>query len=213
MKALLLKDWFVIWKQCRIMLLIPIVFALISGMMPGSDGDFFRLFSVVILAMFPITVIGLDEWNKWEVYAATMPYSKQDMVLSKYVLAVIGIVTGCGLSVIATAFLNPSAASWAEMAPVLVTIFTVGCIYTAFIMPVIFRFGVEKGRMWFIILAVLLAGGIGALNTMAQGQNSVVFSFLKFIQSSLLWLPVAGIVLLALSALLSISIYSKREFS
>lgn len=209
MKALLLKDWFVIWKQCRIMLLVPIAFVLVSGLMPGSDGDFFRVFSVMILAMFPITVMGLDERNKWEIYAATMPYSKRDMVLSKYILAILGVVAGCVLSAIVNMIMNPASFSFGLLA----ASFTCGCLYISLIMPVIFRFGVEKGRMWFILIVVALSAGLGGASAMLNEENSAFSSAFNVSNASLLLLPVIGLLLFSLSALLSISIYSKREFS
>ncbi len=209
MKALLLKDWFVIWKQCRIMLLVPLVFVVISGMMPGNEGDFFRIFAVMILAMFPITVMGLDERNKWEIYAATMPYSKRDMVLSKYVLAMIGVVTGCVLSAVVGMSMNPDSFS-----PILLTAsFTCGCLYISFIMPVIFRFGVEKGRMWFILIVVALSAGLGGASTVLNPEDPMAPPAMHISNASVILLPIIGLILLALSAILSISIYNKREFS
>lgn len=38
MKGLLLKDWFVIWKQCRYLLFVPPVFLVVSVL--STDGLF-----------------------------------------------------------------------------------------------------------------------------------------------------------------------------
>ncbi len=208
MKALLLKDWFVIWKQCRIMLLVPLLLILVSGIMPGNEGHFFRILAVMLLAMFPITVMGLDERNKWEIYAATMPYSKRDMVLSKYVLSMMGVLIGCVLSALVGMSMAPYSFS-----PVMISAsFVCGCLYVSFIMPIIFRFGVEKGRLWFILIVVALSAGLGGASSILSTDNSAALAVMPLSNASVILLPIIGLILLALSAILSISIYNKREF-
>ena len=74
MKGLLLKDWFILWNQCKYMLFIPVVFITVSVLNPGNEGLIFFLMSGVILAMFPLTIMGFDERSKLDNYAMTMPY-------------------------------------------------------------------------------------------------------------------------------------------
>ena len=38
MKGLLLKDWFILWNQCKYMLFIPVVFITVSVLNPGNEG-------------------------------------------------------------------------------------------------------------------------------------------------------------------------------
>ena len=85
MKGLLLKDWFVIWKQCRYLLFVPAVFLAVSAL--SDDSQFFAIFAFLLSAMYPMTVMGLDEQSKWERYALTMPFRRRDLVLSKYLLS------------------------------------------------------------------------------------------------------------------------------
>jgi energy-coupling factor transporter ATP-binding protein EcfA2 len=47
--------------------------------------------AIVYAAMLPITVIAYDERSKWDQLAAMMPYSKRELVFSKYLLGYIGV--------------------------------------------------------------------------------------------------------------------------
>ena len=76
MKALLLKDTYVIWKQMKIFLIIVLVFSAI----PSS---FNSAFAVIYAAMMPYTAMAYDERSTWDQMAAMMPYSPRDIVLDK----------------------------------------------------------------------------------------------------------------------------------
>ena len=76
MKALLLKDTYVIWKQMKIFLIIILVFSAIPS-------GFNSAFAVIYAAMMPYTAMAYDERSKWDQMAAMMPYSARDVVLGK----------------------------------------------------------------------------------------------------------------------------------
>ena len=79
MKALILKDLYVLWKQMRVFIVILLVISI-------SNGTFGSVFIVLWVAMLPYTAMAYDERSKWDQLAAMMPYSTRDLVLSKYVL-------------------------------------------------------------------------------------------------------------------------------
>ena len=79
MKALLLKDWYVLRKQAWAYLIIVLVW----GAIPS---EVLNLLAVVYGAMIPYTAMAYDERSKWDQMAAMMPYSIRDIVLSKYLL-------------------------------------------------------------------------------------------------------------------------------
>ena len=65
MSALILKDFYVLWKQMRLFLLLLLVFSAI----PGS---FNSTFVVVYAAMLPYTAMAYDERSKWNQMAAML---------------------------------------------------------------------------------------------------------------------------------------------
>ena len=84
MSALLLKDYYVIFRQMKIFLLLILVFSCIPG-------TFYSTFAVVYASMLPYTALAYDERSRWDQMAAMMPYSARDVVLSKYLFGWIAV--------------------------------------------------------------------------------------------------------------------------
>lgn len=99
MQALILKDFYVMWKQTRVFLLVILVFSAI----PGS---FNAVFAVIYSAMLPYTAMAYDERSKWNQLAAMMPYSDRDIVLSKYAFGWLFILAATVASLVLQAALS-----------------------------------------------------------------------------------------------------------
>ena len=84
MKGLLLKDWYTLIKQMKIMLVLMLVFACVPGYSMAA-------FAVVYAAMLPVTALAYDERSKWDELAAMLPYSVLEIVGGKYVLGVTAV--------------------------------------------------------------------------------------------------------------------------
>ena len=153
MKALVRKDFYVLWKQMRIFVLIMVLLSVVGGI-------FNSVFVVVWCSMLPFTAIAYDERSHWDQLAAMMPYSKWDLVLSKYVLGWLSMAAALVLSLV----FQTAASFFTHKTPVinaLVKSFLGGLIALAKTLPMVLRFGVERGRWGFmiIIFGVALLGG------------------------------------------------------
>ncbi|MDD3165529.1 MAG: ABC-2 transporter permease [Oscillospiraceae bacterium] len=191
MKALVWKDIYVLTRQMRIFLLLLVVFAV----MPGYS---MTTFATVYAAMMPFTAIAYDERSKWDSLAAMMPYSVKQIVTSKYVLGY-GFVAGAALiSAIAKVFVRGGLI-------LSLTSLCVGLLIMALVLPLVFRFGVEKGRMAFVLIVVVVAVGGASL---ATGVASAV-SGTSALQLTW-WLAMAAIVSNIGSIWLSVRFYSRR---
>ena len=93
MKALLLKDFYVLWKQMKAFLVLILLFSAL----PGSYN---AIFAVTYAAMLPYSCVAYDERSKWDQLAAMMPYSNRDLVLSRYILGWIAGAGACLLSLL-----------------------------------------------------------------------------------------------------------------
>ncbi len=209
MKGLLLKDWFILWNQCKYMLFIPVVFITVSVLNPGNEGLIFFLMSGVILAMFPLTIMGFDERSKWDNYAMTMPYSRTQLVLSKYCLTLFGMAVGCALYFIIS--LVVGFMGWGHVFSWEQTIYLLGILifgilfYSGLTYPLIFKFGVEKGRIWFFATTILVSAGAGFLYSFSR-KWGLQLDF------SPVWFLVLAVILFIASAFLSVHFYKRREF-
>ncbi len=209
MKGLLLKEWLVIWKQGKLMILLALIYGVMAVM---GSGYFFAGFSVVFLSMLPITVMGFDERSKWDHYAVTMPYSRKDIVLSKYIFSIICSLAATIIFIIATIinwFIGKEPVDFSSLITQSILMLSLGLFFSTVNLPIMFRFGVDKGRMWFILLTVLLVGGLGGLLSLFEAKEVDIGNLIQRLTPFVLPVITAG--LLAFSAYLSIKIYEKRE--
>ena len=201
MKALIIKDTYVIWRQMKYFLILILIFsALPSG--------FNNAFAVIYTSMLPYTALAYDERSKWDQLAAMMPYSTRDAVLSKYVFgwlciggaAVLSGLLQMALSLVVDRVFLPGV--------MVLSVLGALCIL-AISLPLMFRLGVERGRLGMFLIIFLICGGAGAIAHIAESVGSgTVFAF----QGPVLGVTLlAALVLTAVSVPLSMRFYAKRQ--
>ncbi len=209
MKGLLLKDWYVIFKQGKVMFLFVLLYLILGAL---GENTFFGAFAVLFLSLLPITVMGFDERSKWDRFAVTLPVTRKQLVLEKYLFSLIALGAGAALYLVFTiagsAFAHRTT-DLAELLGVLAPMLSVSLIFSAVNFPMMFKLGVEKGRLWFILIIALLGAILGGLLAMRSNEGG---SLPPWLNGQLLWLllPVS-LLLFAISYPLSVRIYEKRE--
>lgn len=203
MRGLLLKDLLNLRKQSKVYLLL-IVFYSIIGFTNRNTAMFGGMISIVA-AMIPITALAYDERSKWDGYALTMPLSRGTLVLSRYILGLIFIGAASILSFAFSAFLSEGNLYENLMSNLIVL--AVGIILMSVIIPLLFKYGVEKGRILMMVILFAPTGLIMLLPKLgfAMPNEETLISFLNSI-------PVIAVILLVISVFMSISIYKKKEF-
>ncbi|MBR2523027.1 MAG: ABC-2 transporter permease [Clostridiales bacterium] len=210
MKALVLKDIYMMLKYCRSFFMIIAVFTLISIF--TENNLFFAMYPCLFVSLIPNSLLAYDERSKWEIYASTMPVTRAQMVSAKYIVGLMMqgitlIVSSIALVVRSLRFgesVIQSAALIGAMIPLML-------LTTALGLPVMFRFGVEKGRIFYYVLVGLLAALAGGSSFFITGETGEILKNTAFaIMPALVLLP---IVINALSWYLSCVFYKKREFN
>lgn len=196
MKALLLKDGYVLCKQLKFLLLALIIFCVMPGLSASA-------FSMIYVIMLPITTLSYDERSKWNQLSAMMPYTTRQIVVSKYLLGYIGAGAVALLSSISQVIFTRGTAE--DLVVTVLMLPCVGAIILSVLLPVMIRLGTEKGRLAYILTVGLLAGisaGLepGDLPTL-QMHPMAVFPIL---------LAITAVVNL-LSIRLSIRFYEKQK--
>lgn len=201
MKALILKDTYVIWRQMKYFLVMILLFsALPSG--------FNNAFAVIYTSMLPYTALAYDERSKWDQLAAMMPYSTRDMVLGKYVFGWLCIGAAAVLSGLLQMALSLVVDRVFLPGVMVLSVLGAVCIL-AISLPLMFRMGVEKGRLAMFLVIFLVCGAAGAIAHIAESVGSgTVFAFQGPI---LVVLLIAALVLTAVSVPLSMRFYTKRQ--
>lgn len=207
MKGLLLKDIFTLEKQMRGLLIVIAGFALI----PASNMIGFTVMYAIII---PISSFGYDERAKWDRLMRMMPIPERSMILSKYVLgysfvglnSVIMLIAQFGYH--AFGYQDLTLASYPAFLAKLIFMVFMALIAYAVLMPFIFKFGMEKGRLVFgAVFAVLIF-----LTTVPFSMIQISSSYGAFIASPLfVWIVVfISAVVNVMSIKLSQRFYSQN---
>ena len=205
MIGLLKKDLYVADKSGRLLLILALVFSMVPSL-----GAFGSTYAMMMAIMMPLNSIAYDERCKWDRYAAMLPYRTGQLVWSKYLLSYFYTLLGGGIIVLG-AFLRgvtTGAADWKETAETSLMLAVVMLFITALGLPMLYRFGSEKGR-----LAMILCMGVGV--GAAMGLMGIFGELPKLPELSL---PVMIVVVVALAAgatwlsfRMSVHFYKKRQ--
>ena len=196
MKALILKDIYVLWKQMRVFMLVILLMAMVNN-------TFNAIFLVIWCSMLPYTAMAYDEQSHWDHLAAMMPYRKRDIVLSKYVLGwlCIGVISlFCLVMQTVIGFWSGKTTT----IPTLLVGIAVAILSLDLTLPMILRFGVERGRM--IFLVIIFGAAIGA-SVLLDGTNNLPTISTAAAGSILV---AASVILTVISVMVSMKLYETR---
>ena len=199
MKGLLLKDYYMTVKYCRMLILMVLIFAAVSAV---SNSIFLTSYPFIIAGVLPVSLYAYDEKSGWCSYADAMPYSRAQQVSAKYISALVFI---CLVMLICTVGKALTSDSFIEDFSLLAALCGMGLLSAGCLLPFVLKFGSEKGRWAYyavIIIACVIA--FSAFDT-----DSAVGSMLGLTAAASI-LTVC-VLLFGLSWLLSVKIYEKRE--
>lgn len=201
MKALLMKDWMTTKGLIKSYLMILVIYAFVAY--ANNNVYLFTGLMIMIPLLMTVNSIAYDEHNHTVRLMLASGVSRKNMALSKYMYALIliGAMTGINIPIVGLI------EGFAEAFVTSILLAIAGMAYISILLPLLFRFGTEKARIYMMlgVLIPLLAGGlISVLSTSFSIQlNDAVLVF--------------GIVLLCLivilvSMVLSIHIVEKKDY-
>ena len=204
MIGLILKDLFTLTRQA----LMYIVFIAVFSLMPGYN---MASFAVIMACMMPMTALAYDERSHWDRLAASMPYTTAQLVLSKYLMGLILMLCSVALGIIALPLqrlVNPDV-SLPELLGVSLGALGAGMLIQGVLLPVMFRFGTEKARLFMLVLMGAVFAGIAALG---QAQDALR-SFMEGMNGGAVAAVLAGLAatVYLVSMPLSIRAYRRRN--
>lgn len=206
MLGLIKKDLLLMKTNAKSLLAIFIIYLLMA-----INGNFdivvmLPLFMMVLL----ISTFGYDEYNNWDAYVNALPLERKNIILSKYltsaILLVCSSIISCIIAYVLTFFYEKSDISHSLS-------YIGGClcgmlITISLMYPLIFKYGSQKGRIaGFVLIAV--SGFVLGLLSKIKAFSTVVNSFETYF---LIAFVVLTILMLIGSYIISVKIYSKREF-
>lgn len=200
MKALFMKDCYTLWKQLRLFIVIMLFISVLNG-------SFGNVFIVVWAAMLPYTAMAYDERSKWDQLADMMPYSARDIVVSKFALGWMCSGAAALFAMLVQLVQTVLGSPLAAFSPVsnLVGFCTSLCLLSI-TLPLMFRLGVEKGRLMTFLMVFLVCGAAGIMGSIVVDGDGPI----SMPPSLLAVLSGAAVVLTVVSVPLSVWLYRKR---
>ncbi len=222
MKGLLIKDFQILMQQKRYITLL--LFISLFMMFAMGDPTFIVGYMSFLLAMLAIGTISYDDLDNGFSFLFTLPITRKEYALEKYVFSllvsgtawvlaniVVGIVKG---------FLMGGYHFQVEIVVSIVT-YVICMIMQAVMLPLQMKFGAEKSR-WVVTIigggitaVILLIGQIAdslpaQLTEMIRGINNGIE---KLGMLGIIWLALlVGIICMAISCAISGRIMEKKQF-
>lgn len=218
MKGLLLKDWYMVLRYWKSMFIFNIIYAVIASF--SSMAMLFALMNVLLGTMVVKSLMAYEEQNKWDCLAVNLPVTKRQIVTEKYLMGFGGALYASLLTAAVMSLINLLLHRTGGIAllPGLLMFVTVGMLLLSLELPVLFKFGTNKGRIWFIAVIVLLSTAIGGIEA-ASGIFSTdgETGMLQNLSAGSSILLILGLFLISCAAVyisigLSVRFYEKREF-
>lgn len=217
MTGLILKDFLILRKTLRSYLFMMIIYAAIAFTGVWT-ADIVGVLMVVMVTLLPMNVFAYDKQCQWDTYGLSLPVGRTKTVAARYLC----VLLLCLFSVALTAVLGVAlyaAGRVEEPVEFMVTCSVMGLmsvLVNAIMLPFLYKFGPERARMMFfgimggvVLLIAAILFPLGGLNWLKSldlteptfGQATIVPAVAAL----------AGLILLALSFLLSRHFYGSKD--
>ncbi len=209
MIGLLLKDIYTMRQYVKTLLFMLVFFAVISAGL-DNPATFFEGFIILMSMMLTISSFSYDDLAKWDRYALTLPVSRKEIVAGKYLLSIVLCVAATVISFLISAIIltvKPvEGFGLTEQLFATAAIVSIAFFFTGILLPLTFKFGVEKSRILMFVIFAAPSAAVIALDKLGipMPTEASLMSFLKL-------LPLIVILLYYLSYRLSVRVFSKKE--
>lgn len=215
MTGLILKDFLILRKTLRSYLLFAAMYTAIAltGVWPPS---IVGSLMVVIVSILPMNVFAYDKQAKWDTYGLALPVGRTKTVAARYM----AVLLLCLLSLVLTAVCGVIMSLLGRIEePDTYVVSCAACgmlavLVNAVILPLLYKFGPERARLFFygfmglvfagIILFFKVLGGAEWLESLGEPTPAQIAA-IPFIA------VLASLVLLALSFQLSRYFYGTKD--
>ena len=203
MKGLLYKDLLAVVKHYRTYFLLCIVFMVASWFDP--ENMFYTLYPCILIGSILVSLIALDESSKWNMTCGFRPFTQEQLVRAKYLLGLIMALSIFLISVggQAARMLIQGAFVLEDVMMLAMMVISTGLVMPGIMLPFIYKFGVEKGRLVYLMTLGCSAGLLAYF-----GTNGMMVEFLPEIPMGLVAL--AAVVVYGLSCVISIGICKRK---
>lgn len=200
MRGLIFENFYILRKQMKLASILLIICAIASFY---SSPFVFMGMSTMLVSMMPITgmVYELEESRMMKIIT-TMAVSKKDIVKAKYIMTNIFSLSALVINFI---FLMISTKNLFMSVFSALAVFFLGVIVIEIMIPLIFKYGVEKGRTLLLVILLILSSivTIAVKNGAEISENLIVLTVTG--------VPILYIVMNFVSYFISVKIFENNE--
>ena len=203
MKGLILKDLITTKKNLKVVIAIIVFYIVYSFAFKVNIISMISIVSIILT----MSTFSYDEYNNWDKIAMSMPVSPKDVISAKFIITAVLSIAGGIISIICS-FIYSFFGTSDFTESVLSTIGAViaSCLVCFISIPFFIKFGIERGKL-ICMICLAIAGA------------SVYFVYKSNILSSdmptyiiVTALIAAAVLITVLSYIISVKIYSDKEF-
>ena len=216
MSGLIVKDFLILRKTLRSYLLILAIYVAVAFAGYWSS-SFVGGFMMVMVALLPMNTFAYDKQAKWDVYGLSLPVGRTKTVAARYLAVLIMFAASAVLTTVlgvAMSIAGRMEESLGEYMLSCAICVVVAMLVNAMMLPFLYKFGPERARIMFfgvigvialvVVVVLIPLGGLEWLNSLDE-------SALEQAAALPAAAVAAGLVLLALSFLLSRHFYGNQD--
>ncbi len=174
MSALLLKDFICLKRQAKTLLVFFVMYIILFVTM--QNFNFLYAMVIILATTLVMNTYAYDENAKWDTYALSLPITKQQIVLSKYLLS---ILLACGGVLICVVISLIKKQTNLENWLTIYALFGVAIFIISFLLPLLYKFGSQKARI--LVICIILVPTFGALALSQLGLSAPSESTIKLL--------------------------------
>lgn len=218
MKGLLIKDIRLMLGQKRFFLIVlgMGVMLMFSGDNPSSSMGYITM----LLTIFSLNTISYDEHENGMSFLMTLPITRKIFVQEKYVFAG-GLAIAAGAFSVILAYVVSTIrnieVSLSEILVVGATLSAVSILIFAITLPLMIKFGSDKGRIVLFVVFAVIGVLVAMLAKVAENPDSlfmdIIVNLSEMSASMLAFIAVFALILMVLASyLVTVKIISKKEY-
>lgn len=182
----------------------------------GDMGNTFSYMLIIVSVMFGVAAFNYDEAYHWDRYTAALPVSTRQIVMARYgtvgACLLIGVISSAifiGISYLAGNMLMEKM----ELLLSVLAMLIVSVLYIELMVPIMYRFGAERGRIAVLILFIAFFAMMPMIFSIAENTPLDGLAQFQFsLRDILIGAAAVVIILLPVSMTASIRIRAKKEF-
>lgn len=205
MKGLIINDIFSIRKVLKSVAFVFVLFMVMWGLMDQAASG--ALMIGIMSASYMLNLFSYDEFYHWEQYMAILPVTRAQVVLARYATYGLTSLVSTGISAI---YMLVMRVAPEEFLMVLIALLCMQTYSAAVLIPTAYKFGVQKGRVLYVLLMFIPFGiFLGVLAMVFDNGGHTVPQLAIGIFAAMLALFVVGT---AISIRISIHIVSRKQY-